>query len=82
MLLGDEGDGEEARHVDPENLVLSLTRLRDFRVEREGKELSIPVYDPNRARLHLHELYALIHVIFSDTNKQVYLHKNYYLYMG
>ena len=46
MLLGDEGDGEAARHVDPENLVLSLTRLRDFRVEREGKELSIPVYDP------------------------------------
>ena len=38
----------EKRHVDPENLVLSLTRLRDFLVEREVKELSLPVYDPNR----------------------------------
>ena len=26
--------------MDPENLVLSLTRLRDFLVEREVKELS------------------------------------------
>ena len=48
------------RHVDPENLVLSLTRLRVFLVEREVKELSLPVYDPNRGRLHLRELYALI----------------------
>ena len=38
----------EKRHVDPENLVLSLTRLRDFLVERDVKELSLPVYDPNR----------------------------------
>ena len=29
----------EKRHVNPENLVLSLTRLRDFLVEREVKEL-------------------------------------------
>ena len=64
----------EKRHVDPENLVLSLTRLRDFLVEREVKELSLPVYDPNRGRLHPRELYALIHVIFSDTNIQVYPH--------
>ena len=42
----------EKRHVDPENLVLSLTRLRDFLVEWEVKELSLPVYDPNRGRLH------------------------------
>ena len=42
----------ERRHVDPENLVLSLTRLRDFLVEREVKELSLPVYDSNRGRLH------------------------------
>ena len=72
----------EKRHVDPENLVLSLTRLRDFLVERDVKELSLPVYDPNRGRLHPRELYALIHVIFSDTNIQVYLHKNYYLSLG
>ena len=69
----------EKRHVDPEDLVLSLTRLRDFLVEREVKELSLPVYDPNRGRLQPRELYALIHVIFFDTNIPVYLHKKYYL---
>ena len=69
----------EKQHVDPEDLVLSLTRLRDFLVEKELKELSLPVYDPNRGRLHTRELYALIHVIFSDTNIEVYLHKKYYL---
>ena len=72
----------EKQHVDPENLVLSLTRLRDFLVEMDVKELSLPVYDPNRGRLHARELYALVHVIFSDTNIQVYLHKKYYLSIG
>ena len=72
----------EKRPVDPENLVLSLTRLRDFLLEREIKELSLPVYDPNRGRLHPRELYAVIHVIFSDTNIQVYLHTKYYLSKG
>ena len=65
----------EKQHVDPENLVLSLTRLRDFLVEMDVKELSLPVFDPNRGRLHPRELYALVHMIFSDTNIQVYLHK-------
>ena len=69
----------EKRHVDPENLVLSLTRLRYFLVEMDVKELSLPVYDPNRGRLHPRELYALVNVIFSDTNIRVYLHKKYYL---
>ena len=72
----------EKRHVDPENLVLSLTRLRDLLMEGDVKELSLPVYDPNRGRLHPRELYALIHVIFSDTIIQVYLHKKYYLSIG
>ena len=72
----------EKQHVDPENLVLSMTRLRDFLVEMDVKELSLPVYDPNRGRLHPRELYALVHVIFSDTNIQVYLHKKYYLSIG
>ena len=72
----------EKQHVDPENLVLSLTRLRNILVEREVKELSLPVYDPNRGRLHPWELDALTHVIFSDTNIQVYLHKKYYLSIG
>ena len=72
----------EKQHVDPENLVLSLTRLRDFLLEMGVKELSLPVYDPNRGRLHPRELYALVYVIFSDTNIQVYLHKKYYLSIG
>ena len=80
MLPGNEGDGEQ--HVDPENLVLSLTRLRDFLVEMDVTELSLPVYDPNRGRLHPRELYALVHVIFSDTIIQVYIHKKYYLSIG
>ena len=75
-------EATEKQHVDPENVVLSLTRLRDFLVEREVKKLSLPLYDPNRGRLHPQELYALIHLIFSDTNIQVYLHKKYYLSIG
>ena len=63
-FLVTRGDGESSS-VDPENLVLSLTRLRDFLVEMDVKELSLPVYDPNRGRLHPRELYALVHVIFS-----------------
>ena len=46
------------------------------------KELSHVVYDPNGGRPHPWELYALIHVIFSDTNIEVYLHKKYYLSIG
>ena len=72
----------EKQHVDPENLVLSLARLRDLLVEREVKKLSLPLYDPVRGRLRPRELYALIHVIFSDTNIQVYLHQKYYLSIG
>ena len=72
----------EKQHVDPENLALSLTRLRDFLAEREVRELSLPVYDPNRGRLYPRELYALIYVIFFDTNIQVYLHKKNYMSLG
>ena len=79
MLLGDEGDGEEAIGFGLKDLVLSLTRLTDFLVEKEVKELSLPVFDPNRKRLYPRELYALIHEIFSDTNIQAYLYKKYYL---
>ena len=64
------------------NLVLSLTRLRDFLLEMDVKELSLPVYDPNRGCLHPWEFYELLHVIFSETNIQVYLHKKYYLGIG
>ena len=72
----------EKRHVDPENLVSPLTRLEDFLVQREVKELSLSVYDPKRGRLHPRELYALIDVVFSDINIKVYLHKKYYLSIG
>ena len=67
--------------MDPEDLVLSLTTLRDFLVERQVEELLFPAYDPNRGRPHPRELYALIHVIFSD-KIQAYLQKKYYLSLG
>ena len=51
-------------------------------MEMDVRELSLRVYDPNKGRLHPRELYALIHVIFSDTTIQVYLHKKYYLSIG
>ena len=69
----------DRQHVDPESLVLALTRLRDFLVERGVTSLSLPVYDPNRSKLHPRELYALFTVIFSETDREVYLHKKYYL---
>ena len=40
------------QHVDLEDLVLSLTRLRDLLAERAVKERSLTVYDPNRGQLH------------------------------
>ena len=69
----------DRQHKDPESLVLALTRLRDFPVERGVTSLSLPVNDPNRGKLYPRELYALIHVIFSETDIEVYLHKKYYL---
>ena len=64
----------DRQHVDPKSLVLALTRLREFLVERGVTSLSLPVYDPNRGKLHPRELYALVHVVFSDTDTEVYLH--------
>ena len=72
----------ERQHVDPEDFVLILTRLRVFLVEGEVRELSLPVHDPNRGRLLQRELIPLLHVIFADTNIQVYLHTKYYLNIG
>ena len=69
----------DRQHVDPESLVLALTRLMDFFVERGVTSLSLPVYDPNRGKLHPRELYALVHVIFSETDIKLYLHKKFYL---
>ena len=69
----------DRQHVNPESLVLALIRLMDFLVERGVTSLSLPVYDPNRGKLHPRELYALVHVIFSETDIEVNLHKKYYL---
>ena len=51
----------ERNRIKPEHVVLALTRLRDFLVERGIREVSIPVYDPNRGRLDPRELYAILH---------------------
>ena len=67
------------QHVVPEDLFLSLTRLRGFLVQRDVEELALPAYDPNPGRLHPRELHALIHVIFYDTWREIFLHKKYYL---
>ena len=69
----------DRQHVNTESLVLALARLRDFLVERGVNSLSLPVYDPNREKLHPRKLYALVHVIFSETDIEVYLYKKYYL---
>ena len=76
MLLGDEATETT------ESLLLSLTRLIDFLVERGVNELSLPVYDPNQGQLHPRELYSLIHVIFSVTNREVYLYLKFSLSIG
>ena len=69
----------DRQHKDPQSLVLALTRLREFLVERGVTSLSLPVHDPNRGKLQPRELYALVHVIFSETDIEVYLHKFFYL---
>ena len=74
--------------IDPEHVMLALTRLRDFMIERRITEVSMLVYDPNRGKLSPRELYAILHVVFAETEIMVHLHKKYYLsiarvgYMG
>ena len=65
--------------IDPEHVILALTRLRDFMIERGIVEVSMPVYDPNRGKLSSRELYAILHVVFVETEIMVHLHKKYYL---
>ena len=64
---------------DPEHVIMALTRLRDFMIKRGILEVSMPVYDPNRGKLNPRELYAILHVIFAETEITVHLHKKYYL---
>ena len=65
--------------MNPESLMLALTRLRDFLVEREVTSLSLSVYDTNRDKLYFRELYALVHVIFLETDIGVNLFMMYHL---
>ena len=69
----------EGNTIDPEHVMLALTRLRDFMVERGIMEVSMPFYDPNRVKLSPRELYAILHVVFAETEIMVHLHKKYYL---
>ena len=69
----------ERNTINPEHVMLSLMRLRDFMVERGIIEVSMPVYDPNRSSLNPWELYAILHVVFAETEIVVHVHKKYYL---
>ena len=69
----------DRQHVNPESLVLALTRVKDLLVEIGVTSLSLPVYDPNRGKLYPRELFAIVRVIYSETDVEVYLHKKYYL---
>ena len=65
--------------IDPEHVMLALTRLRDFMIERRITEVSRPVYDPNRGKLSPKELYAILHVVFAETEMMVHFITKYYL---
>ena len=69
----------ERSTIDPEHVMLALTRLPDFMIERRITEVSRPVYDPNRGKLSPRELYAILHMVFAETEIMVHLHKKYYL---
>ena len=69
----------DRKTIDPEHVMLALTRLRDFMIERRITKVSMPVYDPNRGKLSPRELYAILHVVFAETEIMVHLHKKYYL---
>ena len=69
----------ERNTIDPEHVMLALTKLRDLLIEKGIVEVSMPVYDPNRGKLSPKELYAILHVAFAETEIMVHLHKKYYL---
>ena len=69
----------ERNTIDPEHVMLALTRLREFMVERGIMEVSMPVYDPKRGKLSPREFYAILHWVFAETEIMVHLHKKYYL---
>ena len=63
----------DRQHMNPEGLVLSLFRLRDFLLERGVTYLSLPVYDPNRRKFYPRELYVLVHVALLEADVVAYL---------
>ena len=69
----------ERNTIDPEHVMLALTRLRDFMVERGIMKVSMSAFDPNRGKFSPRELYAILHVVFAETEKMVHLHKRYCL---
>ena len=69
----------ERSTIDPEHVMLALTRLRGFMVQRGLMEVSMPVHDPNRGKLNPRELYAILHVVFAETEITVHIHEKYYL---
>ena len=69
----------ERNTIDPEHVMLALTRLRDFMIERGITEFSMSVYDPNRGKLSPTELYAILLVVFAETEIMVHLYKKHYL---
>ena len=64
--------------IEPEHVMLALTRLRDFMIESGILEVSMPLYDPNRGKLNPSKLYAILHMVFAETEITVHLNKNYY----
>ena len=68
----------ERNTIDLEHVMLALTRLRDFLVERGIREVSMPFYDPNRGRLNIRVLYVILHVVFAEAKIMVHIHKKYY----
>ena len=69
----------ERNTIDTEHVMLALLRLRVFVVERGIREVSMPVYDPNRGKLNPRELYGILHVVFAETEITLHLHKKYNL---
>ena len=49
-------DSSERNTIYPDHVMLALTRLRDFMIEKGIVEVSMPVYDPNRGKLSPREL--------------------------
>ena len=67
----------ERNTIDPEHVMLAITSVRNFMVERGTMDVSMPVYDPNRGKLNPRELYAILHVVFAETEIMVHLHKKW-----